>query len=281
MTPVMAIAVVLLVISGILVYVHGDSTPGSSRARLESAVLAADSAVTADITLDLKAGFDGVTFAATGTGAIDFATGAMSLQLSVLGRTVALVESNRIVYLRLGSLVSSRFPGKTWLRIPVSTFSSPGVGGLPVTDDPRRMMSALLDLGASVTPIGTVSIDGTQDQAFRIHLTAADLKAHASALPSSLRPLFTTSTTLPQSARVSATMYVDPAGQLQAVHVGATAQHDGQSTTATVDLTMSGFGTASVGTPPPSTATVTYQRVEKTLGAGSLTFGMRGGTRTA
>jgi hypothetical protein len=277
---VMGLAVVLLVVSGALVYVFGNSTSKTPRTRLKIALTATNSAVTANLTIDVKASADGATFEFSGTGAVDFATKAVSLQMSAFGRTFAFVERNAFVYVKPGEPISAQFPGKTWVRMPLSSFNREHDSQLPFTDDPEELLSTLLKLGATITPIGSASIDGTQDQGYLIHLTVADLKAHASDLPSSVRSLFATPDT-PKSAQVSTTMYVDPAGQLQSVRVVVSAPETGHPATASVDLTLSHFGAASVRAAPPATQTVTYEEIKATLGPGALRIALRGGEQTA
>ena len=71
-------------------------------------------------------------------------------------------------------------------------------------------------------------------------------------------------------------MYVNPTGQLQAVHVVVTVPETADTATVSIDLTMSHFGTADVPVAPPATQTVTYGQVKETLGSGALNFGVRG-----
>jgi hypothetical protein len=271
---VMALAVALLVASGVLVYVFGSSTSRTPRARLENALVATNSAVTTDLTMAVKANFDGLTVSILGTGAVDFATKAMSLQMSVFGQSISFVETGGLLYLDLGKQVSAQFPGKTWVRMPVSAFASPNDTRLLFTSDPQALMSSLLRLGATITPIGTASIDGTQDQGYVIHLSARNLESHLSDLPASIRPLFATSS-IPKSAELSTTVYVNPAGQLQALHVLLSAPATGHQATASIDLTMSHFGAASVRAAPPATQTVTYKQLKGPLGSNALPFTAR------
>ncbi len=266
----MTIGVVLLVIVGILVYVLGNSTSKTSRARLDSALHATSSAGTADLTIDIKASFAGASFSITASGAVDFSTKALSLHMSDFGETLSFVETNDVLYANLGELVGKEFPGKTWVRIPMSAFADAHDSQLLLTDDPQAMASILLKLGATITPTGTTTIEGSKDEGYRIRVTLADLESHESELPPSLRSLFATAKTMPNTAAVSATMYVDSAGQLQAAHVVVTAQATGHPVTASIDLTMSHFGTASVPTAPPATQTVTYRQWKGSSDSGAL-----------
>ncbi|MGH9099299.1 MAG: hypothetical protein ACRDV8_03600 [Acidimicrobiales bacterium] len=277
----MTIALALLVAAGVLVYVIGNRTSKTPRARLESALLATNSSGTANLTLRVKASFDGISLAVTGTGAVDFATRAVSLQVSAFGQTLALVETSGSLYVNLGKEISTQFPGKTWVRMSLSTITSTHGAETFVTDNPQALMSLLLKLGATITPAGPATIDGTQDQMYEIHLSVAALEAHASALPPSIRSLFADAKTLPKSTQVSTTMYVNPAGELQAEHVALMVEEKGHPVTASVDLTMSHFGAASVEAPPPATQTVTYQQIKKSLGSGILAPSASGGVQAA
>ena len=67
---------------------------------------------------------------------------------------------------------------------------------------------------------------------------------------------------MPKTSQVTTTMYVDPAGRLQAADVAVTAQEKGHKVRASIDLTMSHFGTASVPVAPSATQTVTYQQLK-------------------
>ena len=276
----MVLTVALLLISGVLVYLFGSSPSKASRTRLENALVATSSAVTADITMHVKASFDGITFSIAGTGAVDFATKAMSLQMSVFGQSISFVETGGVLYLDLGNQVSVQFPGKTWVRMPVSALASQYDIRLLFTSSPQALMSSLLRLGATVTPIGTASINGTQDHVYVIRLTSGELEAHLASLPAPVRSLFATSG-IPKSANLSTKMYVDPAGQLQAVHVLASAPTSGHQATVSVDLTMSHFGGASVGAAPPATQTVTYKQMKGLLGLNALLFPPHGSTQTS
>ena len=277
----MSIAVVVLVVAGVLVYVRGG-TPANSgvppRARLERALTATNAAVTADMTLDVKASFDGVSLDVTGTGSVDFASQAASLDVHAVGRAISVVEASGVLYVKDGTLVSTQFPGKTWVRMPVSAFGDAHSGRLFVTSDPAKLMAALVKVGATVTPIGTATIAGSHDQGYRVRLTLAALRAHASELPPSARALFSTAK-LPATATVSTVMYVNPAGELQAAHVGVVAFTTGHQVTASMDIMMSHFGTASVPAPPPVTQTVTYSKLQGTLGLGNVPSTALGGTR--
>ncbi|HVC13826.1 MAG TPA: hypothetical protein VND62_03110 [Acidimicrobiales bacterium] len=273
---VMWMAVAVLVVAGGVVYIVGNTSPVSSRAHLQRALLATTSAVTADVTMAVKISFDGLSVSVDATGSVDFATKAASLQMSVLGQTLSLVASDGVLYLKSGTLLSSQYPGKTWVRIPASSFAGADGNQPFVTYDPQETMSALVKLGATVSPIGTTSIDGTEDQGYQVHLTVADLEAHPSALPPSMQAMFATAKTVPKTAQVSATMYVDPAGRLQAEHVLVTGQENGHQVSASIDLTMSHFGTATVPGPPPATATVTYQQLNGATGSGLFPFSSPG-----
>lgn len=276
----MAVGVALLVVAGVLVYVLGNPTPKTARARLESALVSTRSATSADITLDVKISFGGLYVGVTANGAVDFATKAESLHMSALGQTVTLLLSDGVVYEKFGKLFRTQY-GKTWVRMPASKFTSGHENDLFVTDDPQGMMAELLKLGATVTPIGTATIDGTKDQSYQIVLTVAELEAHASELPPSLRSLFATAKKVPQNAKVSATMYIDPAGQLQAAHLVITGgEATGHAATASIDLTMSNFGTATVAAAPPATQTITYEQVKASTLSGNATSTTPGGVQT-
>ncbi len=278
---VMTSAIAVLVVVGVLVYVVGGSAARSPRARLDSALVATDSAVTADLAIDVDASFDGLSFSVTANGAVDFANKSISLQMSTLGQTFAFVETDDVLYANLGKLVSTQFPGKTWLRMPVSALADEGDSQMLVTSDPQALASELVKLGATITPTGTTTIDGMQDQGYKVQLTLAELEAHASDLPASLRSLLTTAKKVSTTATVSATMFVDPSGQLQAADVALTMQATGHPVTASVDLTMSHFGTASVAPAPPITQTVTYQQWKGSLGSSSLPFTLPSGTQAS
>lgn len=280
---VAAIAAGVLAVAGVLVYVLGDSTSAAPRARLERALLATNSAGTADLAMNVEASTEGFSFGVTATGTVDFSTQAASLHVSLLGQALSVVETDGSAYIKDGTLVSSKFPGKTWMRIPVAALTSGQDSQLFVTSDPAKAMAALLKLGASVTPIGTATVDGSQDQGYSIHLTLADLEAHASELPPSFRSLIATARTSPSAtAAMSTTMYVDQSGQLQAVHVVVTAKATGHPVTASIDLTLSHFGTAAAPVAPPGTQTVTYQQLKGTLGSGALPLNsLSGGAQTA
>jgi hypothetical protein len=277
----MSAAVAVLVVAGALVYALGPSPSASPRARLESALTSTRTATDADLAIDIKATFGGFTLSVRATGAVDFVSKSMSLQMDLAGQTLASVEGGGVVYEKLGKLVSSQFPGKTWVRVPVSAVANQGGDEPFVTAQPQQLFTALVNLGATVTPVGTSTIAGTSDQGYRIHLTLADLEAHASELPAYLRSLFATAkakAAAPATAAVSATMYIDPAGQLQAADVVFMARATGHPVTASVDLTMSNFGSATVAPPPPATQTVTYEQLKGVLGSGSL-LGPSGGAQ--
>lgn len=275
----MSMAVVVLAAAGVLVYVRTASPSTPPRARLESALHATDAAVTADLAMDVKASFDGFSLKMTGTGSVNFADHSASLTMNVVGHSLSVIESGGVLYAKVGTLLGNQFPGKTWVRMPMSAFSSAKNNQYFVTSDPAKTMGALLKLGATVTPIGTETIDGSQDQGYKISFTLADLEAHASELPPSARSLFATSKTMPKTASVLATMYVDPAGQLQSAHVGVNAQATGHPITMSMDLTMSHFGTATVPGAPPSTQTVTYRQLKGSLGSGTLPFTLPSGAQ--
>jgi hypothetical protein len=277
----MAFAAGLLAIAGVLVYVLGNSSAEPPRARLERAILATDSALTARVTMDVKASSDGVSVSVTATGSVDFATQAASLHMNVLDQTVAVVEVHGVVYVKLGTLMGSAAPGKTWVSIPAATFAGGQSHQLFVTNDPTKAMGAFLKLGGTVAPIGSSTIDGSEDQGYALHLSVANIEAHASELPSAFRSMLGTAKSVPGTAAVTATMYVDPAGHLQATHIVVSADPTGHPASASIDLTMSHFGTSSIPTAPPATQTVTYQQVRGQLGSGSLPLTLPGGAVSA
>ena len=263
-----AIAAVLVALAGVLVGVLGTSS-ATPRARLESAILATDSAVTADMTLDVKVALGGFSFDVKATGVVDFATNAARLHMNAFGQTVSVISTGGNVYVRSGTLVSRQFPGKTWLEIPISQMSKGTTGSrLFLTDDPAKVMDTLVKLGGTVTQLGATTIDGSQDQGYRVDFTLATLEAHASELPPSLRSLFANTAKLPKTMTLSATLYVDPAGQLQGYDLAFSAQATGHQVTGSVDLTLSHFGSATPPSPPPAGQTVPYSQFQ---GTGSTT----------
>ncbi len=265
--------VVVLVVAGVLVFVLSNATsvPTSTpRAHLESALVATDAAVSADVTINAKVSFDGMSIAMTGAGAVDFPAKTASLHMSTLGQTISLVEAGNAIYMNGGKSLGSAYPGKSWVRMPAPAVPNGEKSESSATLDPQKLMSELVKLGAVITPLGTTTIGGTPDEGYKIELSIADIAAHAAALPASLRPLFSTSKNLPTSAQLSATVYVDPLGRLQAAHLRVTASQTGHPLTLTIDLTLSHFGSATVVPPPSPTQTVTYQSVKGTLGGGAL-----------
>lgn len=273
---VMSLAIVVLAAAGALTFALGrtaPASPGSPRAHLERALLVTKSAGTADMKMEIHADVGGFSVSATATGSLDFATNAASLQVHVLGQTVTLVESGQVLYVKYPKMLGSGPAGRTWVRIPVTAIVNTPGSQFFATTDPQAAMAALVRLGATVTPTGTTTIDGTQDQGYAIHLTMSELAAHASELPPSLRSLFASSGAVPRTAELSATMYVDPSGQLQAAHLLVTANPTGREDKMSLDVSMSHFGSATVPPPPPATQTVTFQEAGG-MGGIAMPFGL-------
>lgn len=215
--------------------------------------------------MDVMANFNGVSTRVMAHGEVDFETNAMELHVSALGETITYVQTSGVVYARVGSLVSGQYPGKSWVQMPLSAFASGRRDTLLITNDPQKMMTALVRLGSTVTAVGPATVDGTQDEKYKIRLTVADLESHAFELPPSIRSLFATAQSVPTTAHVSTTMYVDAAGQLQATHLVVTAEATGHPVSGSIDLTMSKFGTATVPAAPPAAQTVTYRQLKGPL----------------
>lgn len=272
---VMTMAIAVLVVAGALVYVFGNTTPRSPRAHLESALLATNSAVSADLAVDFKVSFDGISVTVAGTGAVDFATKAATLHMRAFGQTFSFIETNGVIYMKFDKSLGTGIPAGKWVRMPVSAIGSSHDSQF-LTYDPQQMIDAFVKLGATVTSIGTATIGGTTDQGYQVHLDLAELEAHASELPPTIRRIFGTTRMIPKTAQVTTKMYVDPAGQVQAAHVLVTAEENTHPITASFDLTMSHFGAATVPGPPPSTQTVTYQQLKGSLGSGALPFTSQG-----
>jgi hypothetical protein len=259
-------AVVVLAAAGALVLALGGGTApsrarGTSRVDLERALVATRSTVTADLTLHVHATVDGISISATATGGVDFETKAASLSVHTAGRVITLIASNNVVYVKGLSLLASGVVGKTWVRVPISQFQDPSGDGVFTTADPQAMLATLVRLGATVTPTGASTVGAVQDQGYRIHLSFAALGAHAFELPFPLRALFVTGAAPPKTGQLSAVLYVDPAGQLQAARVSVDAQVTGHRAQASVDLSLSDFGHAAVSPPPPATQTETVNQL--------------------
>jgi|GEM_PF-4620322 len=254
------------------VFYFVESPSKAPKTGLEDALVAMDSSVTADMTLAVNVSVGSFTFGVKATGTVDFANKAASLHLNGFGMTLSVVEVNGVAYVKPGTWVSKQFPGKTWVKIPDASLTSGQRGSqLFTTGDPEKLLSVLVKLGGTVSSAPPATIDGTHDQGYRIRFTLADLKAHAAELPPSFRSIFSTLKHVPQTVTVTTTVYVDPAGQLQAVDLGFNGQFTGQSAKASVDLTFSNFGAAAAPAAPPATRTVTYSQF-KSSGSGQLPF---------
>lgn len=272
----LAASVVALVVAGVLVFVLGNATtaPASTpRTHLERALVATDAAVSADVTMDAKASFNGVSIAMKGSGAVDFPAKTASLHMTAFGQSISLIEAGNAFYVNHGNLLGAAYPGKSWVRVPVSAVTDGETSKMSATLDPQKAMAELVKLGAVITPLGTATIGGSLDEGYKIELSMAALAAHASALPASVRSLFSTSKNVPASAQLTATVYVDPVGRLQAAHLRLSASETGHPVTVTFDLSLSHFGSATVAPPPSPTQTVTYQDVKGSLGGGALPLG--------
>ncbi|HVA73580.1 MAG TPA: hypothetical protein VNF71_03355 [Acidimicrobiales bacterium] len=131
---------------------------------------------TADLTLSGTISVAGQHLPLTGTGAADFVSQAMSLNLStkVSGQSINIKEllASGQLYMggNFGSSSFADLTGKDWVSLPV-----PSSGQDIFGSDPFAQLKVLEQQGASVTPLGQKTIDGNSTTGFSIVPTKASM----------------------------------------------------------------------------------------------------------
>ncbi len=224
-------------------------TPGEA---VSGAVAAALNANTAHLSLH---GAIGGSSSISGTGSIDFSTGALSATLTgPLGSspgTIDVVYASSTVYVQIPQL-SQIDPGKSWLAIDVRSLAKDQqVSGLPTLGaDPAAALRLLEAQGNKVTPLGASTVDGQSVTGYAIdyNVPAIENDLRNAQLPAADQALINDL----KVSNATAQVYIDSSDELVRVSNAlgiSVAGHSG-ATTASVDFTDYG-APVSIKAPPP------------------------------
>jgi hypothetical protein len=259
-------AAVLLVL-GVVVAIVGSSGAGSSAAAAEAVSSAAQSALadkTAHIDVSGTVTGDGHTVTITGSGDADFANNDMTLQfqMSAEGQQVSMQETltGNTIYVSTPDL-STIAPGKSWVSLDLSSLSqarnlNPAMSSGDGTNA-GAMLQILSQEGATVTPLGTSTIDGTSVSGYAVSFDQAAMQRRLGNLPDWVQ----------QSASqinfngLNMKVYVDGSGRLRRMSMDISAKSNGSTVSGTLDLDLSNFGATVNVTAPPSDQVITLEQL--------------------
>jgi hypothetical protein len=228
-----------VVATGSLIIVgrHGDAADGAVVGAVNSS-LAGQSA---DLTLTGSGSAAGSSFSMTGTGSIDFAQGTMQASVDVTHGSQQLsgqvIEVNNMIYVNLGSVIGQLDPGKSWVSMSPSQFSSgSGTSSLgsvnTLGSDPAAGLQSLRQGGNAATSLGSSTVDGQSVEGYSVHLTSPDRDYQ---------------------------VYVDNAGRLVRVVMDVNDTLAGQSVSEIDTFDFSNYGTPVNVTAPPAAEVAPFQ----------------------
>jgi hypothetical protein len=286
--PVLAAAVLVIGglggVGGVVAFGgHGDAAAAEA---LSQAVSSSLNRQSADVSLDATISIGGQNVEITGSGTVDFAnpSGTFAISMPTGGSgsgplTEQVVETGSTVYVGLPSLLNQILPGKSWISLDLSQYTSGTAGlnsGVLPFDDPAGYLRQLESDGSSVTALGPTSIDGTAVSEYSVStptsklvpsLTGgADAGGGSSAdngLSTELQKL--AQGILPQT--ITEQVYIAPGNLLKAIDVPLTFSVFGTSMSEDVSMTYSNYGTPVNVTPPAASQVATLQQFEAVAGA--------------
>lgn len=249
------------------------ATSGSSGPSPEHAVVTSAQSSLADKTADVQLslsveGSSLGSLAATGSGAIDFSSGASQLQLTYSG--LKSLSGDQLTEISTGGtdyvsvpLVAQLLPGKSWISVDDGDASSltPGV------TDPADILGMLEAEGASVDPLGPSTLGGDTVEGYKVSISSStiDQGVGQSGLPAGLQKAVQG---IIGTNGVTLEVYVGTDGLVREIQVPLDLTVGGSPLTAEVTLDFTQYGTPVTIVAPPASEVVSLSQFEQALGSG-------------
>ena len=283
---VAAIAIVGATIAGMIVLVKQEShttsaaNPNRPTAISQAAFVRQSAAKTlaertANLTLSGTVQSGGRTVTVSGTGAINFSTNAMSLNVSagdpgqLLTEQVLLVNGHLYVTLTIsGTNLAKLSGGRAWIEMPTAQSVSMSLVG----SDPLSSLSLLEQQGTDVRQIGTKIIEGQSCTGYAVTASKAALLA---AMRSEFTKLGYPPTLIAQAMALAqdmlpptVTVWLDAQGLMREMNLNLALQTGGSGGTVTGSMVVyvSYYGSPVQVTAPPASDVISYPSFEQALG---------------
>jgi hypothetical protein len=258
---VAALAVVALV-AGVLVTTLGSGN--SAEAAVTGAVNSAIGDKTAHLVTTATTEVGGKTVSVTGTGAIDFSTSAVQLDMneSVAGQQVSLqgIFLGGIVYESIPE-IGQVVPGKSWLSIDLSSLANAAgqTGAVDLGSNPIATLHQLTLQGNTVTDLGPSTVDGQSVESYSV---AVDPSAVQNDLASADLPAWLKqAVSQVQVGGITNRVYIDGGGNLVRETAMVTVHLPGGDAVSTnQSMDFSDYGTAVSISAPPADQVVSFSQ---------------------
>ena len=277
-----AITIVAATIAGMVVLVKQESHPTSAanpnrRTAISPAAFVRQTLAerTADLTLSGTVQSGGRTVTVSGTGAINFSTNAMSLNVSagdpgqLLTEQELLVNGNLYVTLTIsGTSLAKLTGGRAWIEMPTAQSVSTSLVG----SDPLASLSLLEQQGTDVRQIGTKIIEGHSCTGYAVIPSKAALLA---AMRSEFTKLGYSPALIAQEMALAqdmlpptVTIWLDAQGLMREMNLNLALQTGGSGGTVTGSMVMyvSYYGSPVQVTAPPASDVISYPSFVQALG---------------
>lgn len=236
----------------------GGGDPGAA---MLDAVNLAIAHHTADITIEGAIHTKGTSSEMTGSGQVDFADNASSVEVDITGEHLELsaleLTVTGTVYEQIPDL-SRIIPGKTWVSYGGSSaLCAPAVGTmglLGAVADPVAALRLLQHAAGTVTALGTGTLDGNVVQGYEVTLDGAEIQSQVSRVkdPGFLRDV----QALLGLTGIDYRLYVTGTGALTSMIVGMHGDAAGHRFSATVSALYSAYGSAMHLSAPPASKVI-------------------------
>jgi len=279
-----AMAIVAATVAGLVVLVkqesHSNPNPNRPTAISPAAFVRQSAAKTlaertADLTLSGSVRSGGRTVTVSGTGAINFSTNAMSLNVSagdpgqLLSEQELLVNGNLYVTLTIsGTSLAKLTGGRAWIEMPTAQSVSTSLVG----SDPLSSLSLLEQQGTDVRQIGTKIIEGQSCTGYAVIPSRAALLA---AMRSEFTKLGYSPALIAQEMALAqdmlpptVTIWLDAQGLMREMNLNLALQTGGSGGTVTGSMVMyvSYYGSPVQVTAPSASDVISYPSFVQALG---------------
>ena len=306
-TVATAVAAAALVVGGPVgvgtLVVFGEHGTAAASEAVSQAVTQSLNEKSADVTLDMSLSMGDMNEHMTGSGAFDFGdkTGSFTMNIpegDVPGQATTQLDEQLImdgstVYVGLPSMINQVMPGKSWISLDLSQYTS-GAGGLSSGagsfEDPTAFLRQLQSNGATVTSLGPTTFGGSAVTEYSVTIPTSTLEPDLwglggtgsgasgdTGLSSSLQKM--TAGMLPPT--VTEKVYITDANLLKGVDVPLSLSLLGKSMSEDMTVTYSNYGVPVTVTPPPADQVATLQQFESAAGASDGSGGLGNSGNTA
>ena len=268
-----AAAVLIAAAAGLGAYVLGHHSEAAATEAVTRAASQSLDAKSADMSFTMTFSGLGLNEQLTGQGAFDYANqvGTLSVNLPLGGQQQSeqVIEDGGTMYVNVGGLVGQVAPGKSWVSATESQLSSGSsrLGGFSQWDDPAGMLQQLQQAGATVTPDGSTTFDGTPVTGYSVTLPSSAIQKYLGALPSSLQQS-TSGLSLPN---LTEKVYVEAGNLLRGVDLPLSLGVMGKTLSMDMQMAFSNYGTPVTVTPPPASEVIPFDQFGAIAGSSGNT----------